>query len=292
MFQPRLSVSFQCIEPDILDRPDPVSDETTGAICESRIAAFEMCPPMFHHDHDGAKRASFKQMLRRSGIRPMAFHALFGLDAYDFSDPDENAYANAIREMGACIDLAVEFDAPIIVVHASGEPMNPQDRPRRLEQARRGLAEIAGRCREMGRKIAIELLARTALGNTIEELFHLMDGLETDVVGVCLDTNHFMDRHAHLADDVRTLGDRLIALHLSDYDGVDEQHNLPGTGVVDWKALMQALADINYGGTLNYESTLEGETPKDRIASLENNFDWLCRLVAAPPPPPLPDNES
>jgi len=41
---------------------------------------------------------------------------------------------------------------------------------------------------------------------------------------------------------------------------------------------MQALRDIDYLGPFNYECEMDGETPQARIASLEQNFDWLSTL--------------
>jgi sugar phosphate isomerase/epimerase len=87
-----------------------------------------------------------------------------------------------------------------------------------------------------------------------------------------------MDRYRDLPQIVRALGDRLVTLHLSDYDGVDEKHELPGRGVVDWKEFMQALRDIDYSGPFNYESKADGNNPAERVASFEENFKWLRSL--------------
>jgi sugar phosphate isomerase/epimerase len=87
-----------------------------------------------------------------------------------------------------------------------------------------------------------------------------------------------MHRYQELASDVRKLGDMLMTLHLSDYDGVDEKHWLPGRGVIDWKTFMEALRNIDYVGPLNYECQIDGETLQARIRSLEDNFEWLCNL--------------
>lgn len=119
---------------------------------------------------------------------------------------------------------------------------------------------------------------RTCLGNSIDELLKLIDGLDPDVAGICLDTNHLMDRYQDLAHTVRQLGERLFTLHLSDYDGIDEKHDLPGKGVLDWESFMQALRDINYTGPFNYECKIKGETIAERLRSLEENFEWLSRL--------------
>lgn len=270
MFEPELGVSLDTVSNEL-------NDETLQALAQSRIATLEISPMLLSGDRRGAQEAWLRDLLRRSGIRVMSVHSPYG-DNYDLSSLDEKRHREAIAATLSSIHLALEFDAPIIVVHASAEPIDPQERGQRLEQARAALAEIGQRCQEVGRRVAIELLPRTCLGNTVEELFELMDKLSEETFGICLDTNHLMGRYQNLADDVRGVGDRLIALHLSDYDGVDEKHELPGTGVIDWKSVMEALRDVEYKGPFNYECRLEGETPKERIMSLEKNFDWLCGL--------------
>ena len=78
-----------------------------------------------------------------------------------------------------------------------------------------------------------------------------------------------MDRWRTLPDVVRRLGARLMALHLSDYDGVDEKHDMPGRGVLHWKSFMQTLRDVEYDGPFNYETRPDGETAAAQIESLE-----------------------
>jgi sugar phosphate isomerase/epimerase len=271
MFHPRLGVSLNAISHEL-------TEDVIQAIGTSQIATIELSPSLFDEDKQGATKCSLKNMLRSTGIRIMTVHALFG-DAQDFSALDEGTYQEAIATTSASIDLAGEFGAPTVVVHASFEPIGPQERNDRLAQARRALVQIGERAQEAGKRIAVELLPRTCLGNTIEELFTLLDGFDEDTFGICLDVNHGMDRYQDLAEDVRRLGDRLIALHLSDYDGVDEKHWLPGKGVIDWKSFMEGLRDVGYDGPFNYECRLEGATPKERIQSLEKNFAWLCKFI-------------
>jgi len=91
--------------------------------------------------------------------------------------------------------------------------------------------------------------------------------------------NHAMGDYRALPDMVRTLGPRLMTTHLSDYDGVDEKHWMPGRGIINWAQLMTALADIDYQGPFNYESQIEGDTPQERVRSLEQNYAWLSGLL-------------
>jgi sugar phosphate isomerase/epimerase len=59
---------------------------------------------------------------------------------------------------------------------------------------------------------------------------------------------------------------------------VDEKHWLPGKGVLNWPALMQALREIDYKGPFTYECDLEGDSLADKLAKLRDNFSWLENL--------------
>ena len=270
MFQPKLGVSLGTLS-------QTLTDEVLQAVAESQIATLEIGAALFDDAANRAQMPALKAMLQQHAVRPMTIHARFG-NAYDVSSLDEAIIPQALASAKAAIDLAQELGAPMIVMHASAEPITPAERQQRLRRAQTSFTQIGAWCRAAHKRVAIELLPRTCLGNTVEELLALLDGLDGDTFGVCLDTNHLMDRFRALPEDVRTLGDRLITLHLSDYDGIDEKHELPGTGVLDWRGFMQALRDIDYDGPFNYECKPAGETAAARIQTLEENFKWLSSL--------------
>jgi sugar phosphate isomerase/epimerase len=198
-------------------------------------------------------------------------HAAFGAP-FDLSSPDAAIRAAGVKAVDAALDLAVRVGARTIIVHPSSEPIGDDERDARIEQSRRSIAAIAGKVREAGCRVAIELLPRTCLGRSPEELLHLLEGVEAETAGVCLDTNHVMGDCAPLPDVVRRLGPRLTALHCSDYDGVDEKHWPPLRGAIDWAALLSALRDTGFTGAFHYEAHLDGETPEERLAFLEANY--------------------
>ena len=271
MFQPKLGVSLVVLTHNL-------TDEWIVALTDSHIETLEITPYLFGEDRLPTNRAALKALLRRTGIRVASIHAK-SAEEYDFSAIDERHWREAVVGFGESLDAAVELDASIVVVHASVEPIDPAERTRRLVQAKRALTEFQPLCQEAGRRIAVELLPRTCLANTVEEILELIDGLDEDTFGVCLDTNHLMDRHATLSDEVRRLDGRLITTHLSDYHGVDEQHLMPGKGILDWEAFMEALAEINYVGPFNLESRPEADTPAKRVRCMEECFDRLRSLL-------------
>jgi sugar phosphate isomerase/epimerase len=266
---PQLGVSLHGISPE----PD---DAVLAAIDGSAIATLEVMDRLLRNGPPDLldRLASF---VRRSRVRVATIHALFG-QAYDLSSPDPEIRQDGLAGAHAAVDTALALRAPMIVVHASSEPILPGERGERQARALAALHEVGERCQAQGVRVAIELLPRTCLGNTVGELLSLLDALPEGVFGICLDTNHLMDRAADLPRVVGAWGDRLLTLHMSDYDGIDEQHWLPGEGVLDWQAFMHALREIGYAGPYNYECHLDGETPQDRIDTLEQNWRWLAVL--------------
>jgi sugar phosphate isomerase/epimerase len=205
-------------------------------------------------------------------------HALFGLE-YDFSRLEPQPWQYAVSRAVETVELAAELNVPILVLHASSEPILPEERPRHLARVIEGLTLIGQKARSTGRRLAIEYLPRTCLGNSLAELTMLVDQLGDESFGVCLDVNHLMGQYAELPRIVYSLGPRLIATHISDCDEVDEKHWLPGKGVIDWHAFMQALREIDYQGPFTYECDIEGDSLAEKLAKLRDNFSWLDSLM-------------
>jgi len=67
---------------------------------------------------------------------------------------------------------------------------------------------------------------------------------------------------------VKKLADKIITVHVSDYDFINERHWLPGEGKVDWNALYEALKAVNYSGPWMYEIILNAENTIQRNRNL------------------------
>lgn len=270
MFQPKLGVSLHTICKEL-------TDEALAAVEASRIETLEYKDRLFADEQGPARKEAFRQMLRRSGIRPASIHVASDWDC-DISSLDDAAHQAGLEAAYASLTLAGEMGTPILVVHASDEPIQPDQRSERIARVRVALSKLGERCGQAAVRVAVEVLPRTCLGNSVGEALEIIEPLDEAVFGLCLDTNHLMDRPQTLGDEVRKAGEKLIALHLSDYDGIDEKHQLPGTGVLDWTAFMAALREIDYAGPFNYECIWKDGTLAERIGKLEENFDWLAGL--------------
>lgn len=208
-------------------------------------------------DYDLLDFPTAKALSARYGVEIWSFHLPFmPFSEIDLSALDETMRRNTVSLCAELIRRASEIGIRRFIAHASGEPIRDGDRAARMAQAKKSLRELAEIAAARDAVICVEDLPRTCLGRTSAEILELLSA--DDRLRVCCDTNHLLSEN--LPDFIRRVGDRIETLHVSDYDGVDEKHWLPGEGILDWQAVLAALREINYRGPWLYEMGLA--TPK------------------------------
>ena len=95
---------------------------------------------------------------------------------------------------------------------------------------------------------------------------------------VCFDVNH-ITLYEGAREALSALGGRVGTLHISDHDGVDERHWIPGRGIVDWPAFVAGLDDIGYQGCLMHEAR---DADLDLAGNLEAIGEAARRHLAWP----------
>ena len=189
-------------------------------------------------------------LLAQSGMKLWSVHLPFS-HALDISNPDEAARAEAIAQLKPCIDLARGLGATTLIVHGSSEPNEEASRPARMEACFRSLGELQAYAG--GMKLAVENLPRTCIGRAGWEVRQLCEACS----GICFDVNHLLiEDHNAFLDAAEA---KVITTHLSDYDGVDERHWLPGMGIVPWKPVHDRLIAAGYEGPFLFELGLNAE---------------------------------
>jgi sugar phosphate isomerase/epimerase len=88
-------------------------------------------------------------------------------------------------------------------------------------------------------------------------------------LGVCCDVNHLFKEAPQ--QFIERLGSRIVTTHISDNDGTDEKHWLPGNGIIQWDAVIDALVRVGYRGPIMHEV----RSPNSR----EITDNWM-RLVS------------
>ena len=199
--------------------------------------------------------ATVSEMIRRNGLIINSVHLPFSR-TMSISHPDKANRDASMALNESVMRAAAACGVKIAVVHPSTEPNEEKDRPRIMGYAKENLKILADIADELGMVIAVEDLPRTCLGRNAADMLELLsaDGR----LRVCFDTNHLLGEP--IADCVRAIGDKIITLHVSDYDFIDERHLLPGELDIDWAEFMDLLDEIGYTGVFNYEVSGEAET--------------------------------
>ena len=196
----------------------------------------------------------------------------------DLSFLDEERRLAAVRYAEEALELASLLGAKLVTIHGSQNPISADKRADRRAQARRSLADLVPKAQSLNLRLALEMMPPEWLPAGVAEAFDMVEGLDPEVVGFCLDTNH-ANLTGDLSEIVHALGPRIWNVHLSDNDGLKQRHWMPFKGVIDWKAFLAALDEVNYTGPLHYELDPHPAGPEQGLREVEENFKRLLALM-------------
>jgi len=191
-----------------------------------------------------AKLTALQKSVEEYNIRLECIHLpYYGMEC-DISALSETERKAAVKNHAELMTICNEICPPnYFCIHPSGEPVSDATRKGRLEKAKESLSELNRK------KLLVENLPRTCLANTVDELLDLIAPFGD--LNVCCDVNHLLKDTPQSA--LLRLEGRVKHLHISDNDGLDERHLLPGDGVIEWNKVIAALEKIGYDEVFNYE---------------------------------------
>ncbi|WJH36664.1 sugar phosphate isomerase/epimerase [Paenibacillus sp. CC-CFT747] len=224
--------------------------------------AFDMFDPVRERECE-----AIIQKARRRGLDIWTLHLPYGTD-WDVSSLDPVQREQAMDRHLRLLSLAEQWGIRTAVLHPSWEPIPDVERSERLGACKGSLAQLAEQAAKHGVRLAVECLPRTCLGNTSAEMAELLSA--SDKLGICCDVNHLLQETPQAF--IRKLGSRIYTVHISDNDGTDERHWMPGRGIIDWKEVLHALAEQGYDGPFLFE--IRQPVPSELTACWE-------RLLAA-----------
>ena len=240
----------------------PLTEENFRLMEQSNIAAIEIAMATELY-----KLIDYKQLAelsQRYNVKLWSYHLPYYpariIDVSSLNDEVQKSTLSVYTEM---IQKATEVGVDKFVVHPSGEPIADDERELKLQRSMQTLDELAQIAKRYGAVIAVEDLPRSCLGNTADEMLRILSA--NDALRVCLDTNHLLQETN--VEFMEKLGDKIVTVHISDYDFVDEQHWLPGEGLVNWNELYIMFQKIGYQGVWLYELPLKSTNP-ERIRDL------------------------
>lgn len=229
-----------------------------------------------YKDYDNFDFHNIKKITDELGINIWSFHLPFApFDLIDISAIEKGKRCKTIDMLSELIKAGGSIGIGKFIVHPSGEPITEKERKERLKNSRESLSKLADTAEKFNAVICVEDLPRTCLGNCFEEMNFLT--AEDERIKVCFDTNHIVVEKPE--EVIRKLKDKIITLHISDFDFIDEKHWIPGDGKIDWKQILEALNEINYSGVWMYEAQFQSLNTKLSISDFKDNYAHIKNII-------------
>lgn len=202
--------------------------------------------PVFYSD---AFAEQVRQLAAHNSLRVADVHGFGGTDPTGITCTDELFLALNINRA----EFAARLGADILVMHLPVRNIESKDSA--IPDSIAILKALRPACGDLGVRLAVENLPWPS--HTYAFFEALFDEFDEDYLGFCYDSGHAI--LTGQADLVVRYGDRLIATHLHDNDGSDDQHRLPGKGKADWPMIVNAIKQAGYSGTVNLELHLPAD---------------------------------
>lgn len=234
--------------------PAAMNGEAFDALASAGIRELELSSGAidpFYSVLDFPRRANeIAAEAKAHGVTISSIHLPFGpFSKIDPASPDPEVRKYILSVQSELIGAAGGAGIGKAIIHPSGEPYREEERGDRIACAVGMIGKLTDVAKAAGVTLCLENLPRTCLCRTSDEMRVFLDAIPD--LRVVFDTNHSLrEDNVHY---IRAVGDRIVSLHVSDYDFIDEKHWLPLEGKNDWPAIIAALEEVGYGGRFLYE---------------------------------------
>ena len=178
-------------------------------------------------------------------------------------------------EAEGALYIARRIPLKVFVAHVEGS----------RDSVRRSVERLTALAAPLGVKVAVEVGVDEhsrpgSLVHLIEDEIELPDGLDASP-GICLDFGH-----AHIAGDlvdaIELVSEHLVAVHVHDNRGRDDEHLVPFEGTIDWPAALTTVQKVGFDGAWIFEVNARG-TAKEALqkarAARERFEKLLCTSI-------------
>jgi sugar phosphate isomerase/epimerase len=267
-----------------------LSREHLLEIAAHGFEAFELFATRTHFDyHNPSAVADLQQWAAEAGLVLHSMHAPIAEgfaagrwgSALSLASSDNEARTRAVNEAEQALYVARRMPIAAMVAHLGLPRTQPRDESEvgsadTRAAARRSIEELQRVAAPLGVHLALEVIP-----NELSRAGSLTHFVETDLegsnVGICLDFGH-----AHLDGDVvdaiETVSEHLIATHVHDNEGRNDNHLLPFDGTIDWGGALTAIQKVGYDGPLMLEIAAQGPT-KETLKKLQAVRQKMERLI-------------
>lgn len=225
-------------------------------------------------DYRRGLRLKMPQMVRDHGLYCEFVHVAFK-ECDHFWSEDASDRERAVAQHVAWVHDCADSGIPIMVMHA----MRGSYRGEISRLGMESIISIVSAAEEAGIVIALENTRRMdCFGAVLSEI-------DSPNLGFCYDSSHERLCTEDAGVLLRQFGDRLRVTHFSDCDGTFDRHWLPGEGIIDWRAVMDAFPAETYSGCFSLEvvpgKAADELSPPEFLAKAYERANWLAGMTAS-----------
>ncbi|EGO65735.1 sugar phosphate isomerase/epimerase family protein [Acetonema longum] len=164
-------------------------------------------------------------------------------------------YERSMAYFRRTFGLSERLSSRYIVFHHNNCRVEPQKRQEMIDTAAQNLAQLRYEARLCGARLAVENAGVLASGNMLFDETQFIDMAAAIPDGILLDVGHAHANGWDIPRVIRKLADKIIAYHLHNNDGREDQHNRIHDGTLDMAQVLtccgqftpQADLVIEYG---------------------------------------------
>lgn len=174
------------------------------------------------------KKESMPQLVRDMGLILENLHVPYNNSSELWSER-ESVRSEFIQRHIRWLNDCATHRIPMMVMHLT----EGVDAPAPNGDGTKSFRELVKVAEELGIMIAIENTRRS------DNVPYLLSKIQSNYLGFCYDSSHHFLSDKQDFNLLENFGERLVATHLSDNDGLEDRHWLPGHGIIDWVMVAQ-----------------------------------------------------
>lgn len=196
--------------------------------------------------------------------------SIWPIPGRDLADTDPAERAVAVRYIRDCVDFASASAAPVVIVlpfpagrtAPLSQPKNETEflaaAAEEWQNAVASVKEAAAYAAQKGVTLAIEPINRfeTYQIITVDDALRFLAEVDAENVGINLDAFHMNIEEPNPAEAVRKAGGKLVHMHAADSNRMP-----PGRGHTNFRAILTAMAEVGFQGTMILEPVPPGADP-------------------------------
>ena len=180
-------------------------------------------------------------------VSGLATGRICGADGFSISSADEDNRAEAVKRMLGHLDICKKLDAKLIIGTVRGRVAVAGDRETYEKQFRKSMAAILEKAEQLGVKVMLEAMSELDgdTYQTITEAGQCVRSFNSTALQLQIDTMHIAYNKEDFVSDIRTYGDLLGQVDISDPDRM-----IPSENHFNFPALIAVLKEVGFDGYL------------------------------------------